>query len=167
MAKSQTMSVLTKYDCWVYGAILFRMLLLPRWRWESKWKRVYCSEVGGNRATAHNQIKFKNLKKANAHNNQLHGREDGTYIWEHVAEQLKKLLRNEIPNLQIPPPPSKIYTVKNQPIIGDASSDFKKLQKELDKGESEKMEVIVDSLGLVIQPDKMPELNSLKGKKIR
>ena len=38
----------------------------------------------------------------------------------------------------------------------------KKLQDEFDKEESEKMEVIVDSLGLIIQiqPDEMPELDS-------
>ena len=80
---------------------------------------------------------------------------------------MKKLLRDEIPNLQIPPQPSKIYTVKNQPILGDVSSDVKKLQDEFDKEESEKMEVIADSLGLVVQPDEIPELNSLKGDKIR
>ena len=85
-------------------------------------------------------MRFKTCKIA------FSSKEDGTYIWEHLAEQLKKLLRDEIPNLQIPPPSPKIYTVKNQPIIGDASSDVKKLQEEFDKGESEKMEVIVDSL---------------------
>lgn len=79
---------------------------------------------------------------------------------------MKKLLRDEIPNLQIPPQPSKIYTVKNQPILGDVSSDVKKLQDEFDKEESGKMKVIVDSLGLVVQPDEMPELNSLKGTRL-
>ena len=106
-------------------------------------------------------MRFKTCKIA------FSSKQDGTYTWEHLAEQLKKLLQNEIPKLKIPPLPSKIYTVKNQPILGDASSDVKKLQEEFDKEESEKMEVIVDSLGLIIQPDEMPELDSLKGSKIR
>ena len=98
----------------------------------------------------------------------LHSRPRKTALTSgHLVEHLKKLLRDEIPNLQIPPQPSKIYTIKNQPILGDVSSDVKKLQDEFDKEESGKMKVIVDSLGLVVQPDEIPELNSLKGDKIR